>query len=125
MSQSILIVDDEPYIVKSLEHVMKKAGFEVNVAYDGEEGLAKAESTKPDLMILDVMMPKRDGFSVCEAVRANPELKDTRIIILTAKGRDTEREKGLALGADEYLTKPFSTRDILQSVKNLLETVRA
>lgn len=125
MSKSILIVDDEPYIVKSLEHVMRKAGFDVDTAYDGEEGLRKAESDKPDLVILDVMMPKRDGFSVCEAVKSNPNLQSTKIIILTAKGRDSEREKGLALGADEYLTKPFSTRDILQSAKNLLETIDA
>ncbi len=120
MSQSILVVDDEPNIVTSLEYVMKNAGFEVGVAYDGEQALAKAEAMVPDLVILDVMMPKLDGFEVCKAIRANPALKSVRIVMLTAKGRDFEREKGLALGADDYLTKPFSTRDILQRVKEIL-----
>ena len=120
MTQSILVVDDERYIVTSLEYVMKNAGFEVGVAYDGEEALAKVKEMVPDLVILDVMMPKLDGFEVCETIRANPAWKSVRIIMLTAKGRDSEREKGLSLGADDYITKPFSTRDLLRRVKEIL-----
>ncbi len=124
MSQSILVVDDEAYIVTSLEYVMKSAGFEVGVAYDGEEALAKVAEMVPDLVILDVMMPKLDGFEVCEKIRANPLWKSVRIVMLTAKGRDTERSRGLALGADDYLSKPFSTRAILQRIKELLSEDR-
>ncbi len=120
MGQSILIVDDEHYIVTSLEFVMKGAGFQVGVAYDGEEALAKVEEMVPNLVILDVMMPKLDGFEVCEKIRANPAWESVRIIMLTAKGRDSERERGLSLGADDYMTKPFSTRDILKRVREVL-----
>ncbi len=121
MSKSILIVDDEAYIVTSLEYVMKSAGFEVGVARDGEEALAKVEEMTPDLVILDVMMPKLDGFEVCERIRANPAWNTVRIIMLTAKGRDAEREKGMSLGADDYLTKPFSTRDILKRATEIMD----
>jgi DNA-binding response OmpR family regulator len=120
MSKTILIVDDEAYIVTSLEYVMQSAGFEVAVAYDGEEALEKVAEIVPDLVILDLMMPKLDGFEVCEKIRQNPLWKGVRIIILTAKGRDIERKKGMSLGADDYMTKPFSTRDILDRVKELL-----
>ncbi len=120
MTQSVLVVDDERYIVISIEYLMKNAGFEVGVAYDGEEALAKVKEMVPDLVILDVMMPKIDGFEVCETIRANPAWKSVRIIMLTAKGRDSEREKGLSLGADDYITKPFSTRDLLRRVKEIL-----
>ena len=120
MNKSILIVDDEAYIVTSLEFVMKSAGFEVGVAYDGEEALEQVKEMVPDLVILDVMMPKLDGFQVCEKIRANPAWKSVRIIMLTAKGRDTERERGLSLGADDYITKPFATRDILKHAKQIL-----
>ena len=120
MSKTILIVDDEAYIVTSLEYVMQSAGFEVAVAYDGEEALQKVAETVPALVILDLMMPKLDGFEVCRKIRENPLWKGIRIIILTAKGRDVERKKGMSLGADDYMTKPFSTRDILNRVKELL-----
>ncbi len=120
MTRDVLIVDDEPNIVLSLQFLMKKAGFQVRVARDGEEALAEVARTVPDLMLLDVMMPKRDGFDVCQTIRANPAWKSVRIIMLTAKGRDIEREKGLALGADDYITKPFSTRDVLAQVERLL-----
>ena len=107
---SVLIVDDEPNIVLSLQFLMKKTGFEVRTAKDGEEAMAEISRAAPDLVLLDVMMPKIDGFSICAQIRANPEWKDMRIIMLTARGRDVEREKGLALGADDYITKPFSTK---------------
>jgi len=124
MSQSVLIVDDESYIVTSLSYVMKNAGFEVDSAGDGEEALEKVKAKAPDLVILDIMMPKLDGFEVCKQIRSNPDWNSVRIIMLTAKGRDSEREKGLELGADDYLTKPLSTRDILQRAKDMLAAAR-
>ena len=120
MTQSILVVDDEPNIVLSLEFLIKQAGYEVRVARDGEAALQAMEEQLPDLVLLDVMMPKRDGFDVCETIRANPAWKDIPIIMLTAKGRDVEREKGLALGADAYITKPFSTREAMERIKQFL-----
>ena len=120
MSQRILIVDDEPNIVISLEFLMKREGFEVGVARDGEEGLAAIRAQRPDLVILDVMMPGRSGFEVCEAVRADPALAGVRILMLTAKGREAEMKKGLALGADAYVAKPFSTHDLVARVRALL-----
>jgi two-component system, OmpR family, alkaline phosphatase synthesis response regulator PhoP len=116
MPQSVLVVDDEANILLSLEFLMKKAGYEVRLARDGEEALAEIGKARPDLVLLDVMMPKRNGFEVCEAIRANPEWRAVRVILLTAKGRDIEREKGLALGADDYITKPFSTREVVERV---------
>ncbi len=120
MIHKILIVDDEPNIVISLEFLMKKEGFEVAVAGDGEEALAKVASFNPDLMLLDVMMPKKSGFEVCEALRADPAKAGLLIVMLTAKGRDTEVAKGLAIGADAYVTKPFSTKDLVSRVKSML-----
>jgi len=120
MSKKILIVDDEPNIVISLEFLMKKEGFEVAVAGDGEEALSKAASFSPDLVLLDVMMPKKSGFEVCEALRADPAKSQLRIVMLTAKGRETEVAKGLALGANAYVTKPFSTKDLVAKVKEML-----
>jgi len=117
---SILIVDDEPNILLSLQFLMKKSGYEVRTARDGEEALAELARTAPDLILLDVMMPKIDGFSVCEQIRANPQWGGVRIIMLTARGRDVEREKGLALGADDYITKPFSTQDAIARVEAVL-----
>jgi DNA-binding response OmpR family regulator len=121
MSKRILIVDDEPNIVISLEFLMMREGHEVRVARDGEAGLAAVRTHRPDLVVLDVMMPKLDGFAVLEAVRSDPSLAATRILMLTAKGRDAEKTKGLALGADAYMSKPFSTRDLVEKVKELLE----
>lgn len=120
MAHKILIVDDEPNIVISLEFLMKKEGFEVAVANDGDEALAKVASFNPDLMLLDVMMPKKSGFEVCEALRADTSRAGLLIVMLTAKGRDTEVAKGLAIGADAYVTKPFSTKDLVARVKSML-----
>ena len=120
MAHKILIVDDEPNIIISLEFLMKKEGFEVAVAIDGDEALAKVASFGPDLMLLDVMMPKKSGFEVCEALRADPTNAGLQIVILTAKGRDTEVAKGLAIGADAYVTKPFSTKELVAKVKSML-----
>ena len=122
MSQSVLVVDDEPNIVLSLEFLMKQAGFDVRVARDGEAALQAVEDDIPDLILLDVMIPKRDGYDVCQTIRANPDWNGVRIIMLTAKGREVEREKGIALGADDYITKPFSTREVVDRVKQFLGT---
>jgi DNA-binding response OmpR family regulator len=120
MAHKVLIVDDEPNIVTSLEFLMRQRGYETRVARDGEEALAEVGSWRPDLVLLDVMLPGRDGFEVCQKLRAEgwTELK---IVMLTAKGRDTEIEKGLALGADAYVTKPFSTAELVTRVAGLLE----
>ncbi|MCP4329428.1 MAG: response regulator [Alphaproteobacteria bacterium] len=121
MVESILIVEDEPNIVLSLEFLMKKAGYTVTVARDGDAALAALAESAPDLVLLDVMLPKRNGYQVCESIRKNPDLASVKIIMLTAKGRDAERDKGIALGADEYITKPFSTREVVDKVKQLLD----
>jgi DNA-binding response OmpR family regulator len=120
MSQKILVADDDPNIVISLEYLMKREGYTVLVARDGQEALDAIARDRPDLVLLDVMMPKKSGFEVCQAVRASEELQATKILMLTAKGRDTDVAKGLALGADAYMTKPFSTRELVQKVAEML-----
>jgi DNA-binding response OmpR family regulator len=120
MAASVLVADDEANIVLSLKFLLSQAGFEVRVASDGEAALAAVAENPPDLVLLDVMIPKRDGYDVCQAIRANPAWSKVRIVMLTAKGRDVERVKGLALGADDYVTKPFSTRELVDKVKRIL-----
>ena len=120
MAHRILIVDDEPNIVISLEYLLKKEGFDVTVATDGDAALHQATEFRPHLMLLDVMMPKKSGFEVCELLRADATMADLKIIMLTAKGRETEVTKGLALGANAYITKPFSTKDLVAQIKTLL-----
>ncbi len=124
MAPRILIVDDEPNIVISLEYLMKREGWETTVAADGEAALAALEKAPPDLVILDVMLPRMNGFEVCRLIRADPRWAKLRILMLTAKGRDTEVEKGLGLGADAYVTKPFSTKDLVAQIRALLSTPR-
>ncbi len=121
MTKKILIADDEQNIVISLEFLMKREGFEVIVANDGDEAVQRIRSDHPDLVLLDVMMPKKSGFEVCQEVKADPALAGVRILMLTAKGRDTEVAKGLALGADAYMTKPFSTKELVEKVRSMLE----
>ena len=104
MSARVLIVDDEPNIVISLEFLLKREGFAVSVARDGEEGLACIRAERPDLVVLDVMMPKLDGFAVLQAVRADPELAGTRVLMLSAKSREAEQKKGLNLGATNFVS---------------------
>lgn len=113
---SILVVDDEPNIALSLEYLMKAQGFDVRVARDGDAAIAALGERLPDVMLLDVMLPNRDGYEICQTVRANPDWRGVRIIMLTARGRTVEQEKGLALGADDYITKPFSTREVIERV---------
>jgi len=121
MAKKILIADDEPNIVISLEFLLKREGYEVIVAHDGAEALVRVRAERPDLAILDVMMQQRNGFEVCQDLRQDPEFKDLRIMMLTARGRDTEVSKGLALGADVYMTKPFSTKELIAKVKTLID----
>jgi DNA-binding response OmpR family regulator len=120
MGKRVLVVDDEPNIVMSLRFLMEREGFEVEVAEDGGAAVAALGRAPADLVLLDVMMPDCDGFEVCRRIRDQPGWQGTRIIMLTAKGRDVEREKGMALGADAYVTKPFSTRDLVARVKAML-----
>jgi len=118
--QSVLVVDDEPNIVLSLEFLMTQAGYDVQVARDGEQALQAINDSKPDLVLLDIMMPDPDGISVCESIRSDPDLRDMPVIMLTAKGRNLEREKGLAAGASDFITKPFSNREVIERVAALL-----
>ena len=121
MTQHILIADDEPNIMISLEYLLRREGYRVSVARDGEEALAAILRERPALVLLDVMMPKKSGFEVCQEVRADAAVADTPILMLSAKGRDTDVAKGLGLGATAYMTKPFSTRDLVLKVRQMLE----
>jgi len=120
MTKVILVVDDEPNILLSLEYLMRQAGYEVRSARDGESALTEIEREQPALVLLDVMMPKRDGYEVCQAIRSRPEWKNIKVIMLTAKGREVEREKGISLGADDYVTKPFATQELVDKVRQTL-----
>lgn len=120
MARRILIADDEENIVISLEFLMKREGFEVLIAKDGEQAVETIRTEMPDLVLLDIMMPKKSGFEVCQEVKSDPELSSVRILMLTAKGRETEVAKGLALGADCYITKPFSTKELVERVRSML-----
>ena len=121
MTDKILIADDEPNILLSLDYLMRREGFEVLLARDGDEALALLRQERPRLVLLDVMMPGKTGFDVCQEVRATESVKDTLILMLTAKGRDTDVAKGLGVGATAYMTKPFSTKDMARKVRELLE----
>jgi DNA-binding response OmpR family regulator len=120
MGKRILIADDEPNIVVSLEFLMKQRGYDVRVVGNGEDALAAIGEFGPDLILLDVMMPRMSGYDVCQKVRENPAWQGVRIVMLSAKGRDIEISKGLAVGADAYVTKPFSTQDLIAKVAELL-----
>ncbi len=118
--KKVLIADDEPNIVISLEFLMKQNGYEVRVAHNGEEALQETARFQPDLILLDVMLPLRDGFEVCQTIRENPAWQEIKIIMLTAKGREVEIAKGLAVGANAYVTKPFSTKELVAQVRAAL-----
>lgn len=116
MSKTVLIADDEPNIVISLEFLLEQAGYRVLVAHDGQEALEVIERQPPDLVLLDVMLPRLSGFDVCQKIRENPQWQHMRVVMLTAKGREVEVSKGLALGANAYITKPFSTQELLAQI---------
>ncbi|HNT39091.1 MAG TPA: response regulator [Rubrivivax sp.] len=120
MTHKVLIADDEPNIVISLEYLMKREGHQVLVARDGEQALAMIREQRPALVLLDVMMPGKTGFEVCQSVRADESFAGMKIMLLTAKGRDTDVAQGMALGADAYMTKPFSTKELAARVRELL-----
>ena len=120
MTSKILIAEDEPNIVLSLEFLLKGAGYEVAVARDGAAAIKLAATLHPDLVVLDVMLPLVDGFEVCRQIRGNPVLKNARILMLTARGRESEMEKGVAAGANAYMTKPVATKELMDTVAALL-----
>jgi len=121
MSKKILIADDEPNIVAAIEFLLKQRGHDVYTATDGAEALSIVERIVPDLVLLDVMMPQASGYEVCQTIRRRPEWRHIKVIMLSAKGRDSEVVRGLTLGADFYVTKPFSTRDLMSRIEGLLE----
>lgn len=119
--KTILVVDDEPFILRSLTFILKKEGYTVYSATNGEEAISLIEKIgRPNLMFLDVMMPKMNGFELCQLIKEDPKYKDIYVILLTARGQESDKDKGLALGADDYITKPFSPSKLIQKVKDVL-----
>ena len=120
MKKTVLIADDEPNIVAAIEFLLKQRGYDVHIAQDGGEALRAIERVLPDLIVLDVMMPQTSGYEVCQAIRSRPDWRHIKVVVLSAKGRDAEVNKGMAMGADLYVTKPFSTRDLMAKIEALL-----
>ena len=120
MGKRILIADDEPNIVVSLEFLMKQLGHLVRVANTGEDALNAVREFNPDLILLDIMMPRMSGYDLCQRVRENPACSNIKIVMLSARGREIDVTKGIAVGADAYVTKPFSTKELVATVKRLL-----
>jgi DNA-binding response OmpR family regulator len=118
--RKVLIADDEPNIVTALEFLLKHAGYDVRAAANGEEALALVESYAPDLVLIDIMMPLKSGYEVCQKMRERPEWRHIKIVMVTAKGREAEVSKGMSLGADLYVTKPFSTQELIAAIDRLL-----
>jgi DNA-binding response OmpR family regulator len=116
----ILIADDEPFMQRSLSFVLRKEGFQVEVASNGEEAIQKARKFRPTIIFLDVMMPKMNGFEVCKTIKSDKELSSSYVIILTCKGQESDKEKGLTQGANDFITKPFSPKEIVCKVKRIL-----
>ncbi len=116
----ILLIDDEPYILRSLSYLLTREGYQVETASNGEDGLARVRALRPPLVFLDIMMPRMNGYEVCEQIRQDPDLAGTHVIMLSAKGQQIDRERGLLGGADEYMTKPFSPREVAERVRVLL-----
>ena len=120
LGKKILVVDDEPNIVRSLTFVLDKGGYDVSIAGDGVEAMSMIRESKPNILILDVMMPNKSGYDVCSEIKSDPELRDINVVMLTAKGQVGDREAALCQGADEYISEPFSPIEILARVKELL-----
>jgi DNA-binding response OmpR family regulator len=120
-TRKVLIVDDEPNIVTALEFLLKRSGYEVRLASNGAEALEQVEAYRPDLVLMDVMMPIKSGFEVCQRMRERPEFAQIKIVMLSAKGTEAEVNKGLSLGADLYITKPFSTQELVATINRLFE----
>ncbi len=122
MTKKILIAEDEPSIVVALEYLLQRRGYDVHIARNGDEALKQVEAHVPHLVLLDVMMPLRSGYEVCKRIRERPDWRHIKIVMLSAKGRDAEVNKGLAAGADLYVTKPFSTREMIEKINGLLDS---
>ncbi len=125
MPTRVLIAEDEESIVASLEFLMRHAGFETRIARDGDTALAALADFRPHLVVLDLMLPGRSGFDVCRAIRGDPQLAATRVLMLTARGGTHDAERGMQAGADEYMTKPFSTKELVARVRGLVEGAAA
>ena len=121
VSKKILIADDEPNIVAAIEFLLQQRGYEVHIARNGEEALQLVETCVPDLVLLDVMMPKKSGYEVCARIRERADWRHIKVVMLSAKGREAEVNKGMSMGADLYVTKPFSTRELMAKLKDLLD----
>ena len=119
-TRKILLVDDEPFILKSLSFVLTKEGFQIETARDGLEAMAMIRKNRPDVVFLDIMMPKKNGMEVCQWIREDPALQGMYVILLTAKGQEMDREKGYSIGADEYMTKPFSPSSVVKRLREIL-----
>jgi DNA-binding response OmpR family regulator len=117
----ILAVDDEPNILMSIEFILDMEGYEVHTAHDGEDALEVARRVRPDVILLDINMPRKDGYEVCRILREQEDMAGTKVIMLTAKGQTLEKKKGLEVGADEYVTKPFSADDLLLKIRACIE----
>ena len=120
MAKRVLIVDDEANIVAALDYLLRRSGYEVSVAATGDEALRQVEAFAPDLVLLDVMMPQKSGYEVCRRIRERPEWAAVKIVMLSAKGREAEVSKGISLGADLYVTKPFSNAELVARIRELL-----
>jgi DNA-binding response OmpR family regulator len=120
--KKILAVDDEPNILMSIEFILEMEGYEIHTARDGDEALEAAEYLQPDLVLLDINMPRKDGYEVCRILRERKSMAGTRIVLLTAKGQPLERKKGLEMGANDYVTKPFSADELLNTIRTCLES---
>lgn len=120
----ILVADDEPYIQRSLSFVLRKEGFDVAVASNGEEALKMAKELRPKVIFLDLMMPKLNGFNACRAIKSDNELKDSYVIILSAKGQELDKERGMKEGANDFMSKPFSPKEIVAKVRGILGAVK-
>jgi DNA-binding response OmpR family regulator len=117
----VVIIEDEPHIVLSLEFLLRREGYETAAAADGEEGLALVRQLHPDVVLLDIMMPKRNGYQVCQAIKSDPDLAAIPVIMLSAKGQEVEILKGLELGASAYVAKPFGNAEVLETIRAALE----
>ncbi len=120
----VLVVDDEPNIILSLDFLIRKAGYELYIARNGQEALHTAQEHKPQIIVLDIMMPDIDGFEVCKRIKANPDTSEARIIFLSAKSKIEDVKKGMELGADDYITKPFSTKHLMEKIKEIAEKIK-
>ena len=119
-NKTILIADDEPYLIRSLSYVLQREGYHVESAVDGQEAMSKIETLRPDLVFLDLMLPRLDGFQICRRIKERPDLRSIYVIILTAKGQQEDRRKGLQAGADAFMTKPFSPKEIIDKLRQIL-----